>query len=311
MNYEYILMYIVILSLSFLCAKFRKVLKKLAFPRKIRTELHRPHLRPTVSIYEVIAPNPGKLFLRRSLAISQGELWVLLFCILMIALIARSLRVFGLVTAIFINSLLIVFFVDFLEISGYWNFWYDSLPWLGTIFLVGLLIRKNYFYFVSIAFLAFNVSTLALIQIKEQESDNRETLHNELAQAKSARDIPPIVHIVIDEHIGLDGIPPDIPGSPEIRNHLIEYFKNNNFTIHTKSFSRYPSTELSLPTLFNFRSKYQNKFVEKVSKEGISKTSLMRNKYFQFLSEKGYSLNVYQSNVFNFCEGVKINQCIE
>ena len=66
-------MYIVILSLSFPCAKFSESVREIGIPPENTPELHRPYLRPTVSFYEVIAPKPGKLFF--ALLLTPG-LWI-------------------------------------------------------------------------------------------------------------------------------------------------------------------------------------------------------------------------------------------
>jgi hypothetical protein len=53
--------------------------------------------------------------------------------------------------------------------------------------------------------------------------------------------LPPLVHIVLDEHIGLAGLPPDIEGSDAAAEALQATFAD--FALYRRAYSRFAETQ--------------------------------------------------------------------
>jgi hypothetical protein len=125
-----------------------------------------------------------------------------------------------------------------------------------------------------------------------------------------ARSEPPVMlHIVLDEHIGLDGIPRGIAGGADFERWLAGSWLDAGFRIHAGAYSQYADTRNSLANLLNFSSSADDwaHFDAGRSKPYV----LARSAYFRHLAARGYRLNVYQSDYMDFCRvpGVPYASC--
>jgi len=111
--------------------------------------------------------------------------------------------------------------------------------------------------------------------------------------------LPPILHIVLGELEGLNGLPPEIPGSHEVGKNLSDLFLTSGFTVFPNAYSQYSRMADSLSNLLNFESTPRGfAFVDL----NADPARLTLNRYFERLQEVGYELNVYQSDLLNFCK---------
>jgi hypothetical protein len=119
----------------------------------------------------------------------------------------------------------------------------------------------------------------------------------------------PILHIILDEMIGLSGIPLDIEGGQELKNHVESVFLHHGFTIYPRAFSRHFMTTKSIPNLLNFD--FQDQEFGAVSMYQDARNSVInrKNAYFENLRAQGYALNVYQSAFMDWCQAVPIDSC--
>ncbi len=111
---------------------------------------------------------------------------------------------------------------------------------------------------------------------------------------------PPVVHIVLDEQAGVEGIPGDVPGAAELREEMKAFYLDNGFRLYGGAFSPYYNTENSLSNLLNGTL---------LPRDLPSLTKLDRgyslddNAWFELLGEQGYRIRVYQTDFLNFCGG--------
>lgn len=113
-------------------------------------------------------------------------------------------------------------------------------------------------------------------------------------------DMPPIVHIVLDEHIGIEGLPADLPGSAALRAELTDFYLQNGFRLYGGAFSQYFHTINSIPNLLNGATRqYDMSFLSPAGPPYV----VTENAWFDQLLERGYRIRVYQSDYLNFCAG--------
>ncbi len=134
-------------------------------------------------------------------------------------------------------------------------------------------------------------------------------------------DLPPIVHIVLDEQMSLAALPGTIPpGSPA--HSLIDDYLDRGFTVFTRAISSSPWTKLSLSQLVSFSldSPWAKISLAELGDleanpdprqdlfttfgEGIAGVS--RNRYFEKLHELGYAITTIQSVYLKFCSVARI-----
>lgn len=117
-------------------------------------------------------------------------------------------------------------------------------------------------------------------------------------QGDSSAALPPILHIVLDEHIGLAGIPQEIRGAAEVRDSLRDFYTTNGFRLFGRAYSHYRRTEIALARMFN--GSVGPERLRYLSEEGFE-YSLTKNAWFEELARRGYRLRLYQSSHFDIC----------
>ena len=119
------------------------------------------------------------------------------------------------------------------------------------------------------------------------------------------RDLPPVIHIVLDEHIGLAGLPSEFDDRSAAA-HAIET-TYRDFALYTRAYSRFAETQYSLSSLLN------GDLGEEASallEETPARHGLKRNAWFERLKAKGYAISVYQSAWFDLCDGAAaVDRC--
>ncbi len=116
-------------------------------------------------------------------------------------------------------------------------------------------------------------------------------------------DLPPVVHLVLDGQIGLDGLPRDIPGSQELRRELEAFYERFGFTVFGGAFSHYSATFESLSNLVNGQAVARSgahiaTADTRVPQNGIR---FRDNAWFRALSDRGYRIRIYGTDYLDFC----------
>jgi hypothetical protein len=109
----------------------------------------------------------------------------------------------------------------------------------------------------------------------------------------------PVVHLMMDGFIGLDGLPG--PAESEgLDDEILKFFEEYGFELHTRAYTHYSSTADSLTRAFGFRNDDENIFQRAVlMREQIS---FPDNQWFRVLDESGFPIAVYQSESMDFCD---------
>ncbi len=118
------------------------------------------------------------------------------------------------------------------------------------------------------------------------------------------KNLPPIIHIILDEHIGIDGIPEDIGQGQQLKQQLSDFYIQHGFHLYANAYSHYNRTYNSIPNLFNFMPKAID---SDYFKSFLQDKRLKRNAYFELLNEQGYRFKIYQANYINYCALSDIN----
>lgn len=222
---------------------------------------------------------------------------------------------FSSILKFFNSSLLrIIFFVSLITITIDIQFSFIN-DWGGKLISIPLgllsifwLIRKNISLVMVSVFGLVNLGTIVfpLIEYSLQSHGSG----SGLSERKS--NLPVYVHIVLDEHMGAAGFDETIKSHGKIKRDIENFFKTNKFRLFKNSYSNYYDSADSIYSLLNFSKTINRGKTYKINESGKTKFSLIKNKYFDYLISKGYSLNVYQSTFMGFCDVLvdKINKCI-
>jgi Sulfatase len=174
-----------------------------------------------------------------------------------------------------------------------------GLMLFGIICLICMLLRRHLDTIVIAVFGTMVVASVALpsgvpaMAFKAGES------------SAELKDLPPVIHIVLDEHIGLAGLPPDFEASQEARQIVAATYKD--FALYSHAYSRYDETKYSLASLVNGD---RGPNVVHLLGEQPYSAVMKQNAWFDTLKTEGYSVRVYQSAWLDMCsESSAVDSC--
>jgi hypothetical protein len=110
------------------------------------------------------------------------------------------------------------------------------------------------------------------------------------------QDLPPVIHIILDEHIGLEGLPPEIAESETAARAIRDTFQD--FALYGRAYSRFAETQFSLASLMN--GDLGEDVVAAVG-PASSGYEMNENAWFKRLKDEGYAIRVYQSSWLDIC----------
>jgi len=122
--------------------------------------------------------------------------------------------------------------------------------------------------------------------------------------------LPPILHLILDEHGGLDSFPMASEGAPISAEYLHAFFREFGFRIYPSAYSLYQGTVDSISKLLNYStSELAGEFILKKDRNYI----VSDNKYLESLAKKGYRIFVYQSDFLQVCDSdvVEFSSCYQ
>jgi hypothetical protein len=114
---------------------------------------------------------------------------------------------------------------------------------------------------------------------------------------------PAIVHIILDEHIGIEGLPKNDPDARRLAGELRSFYRNGGFSLYGGAYSEHMRTANAIPNVLQFG--------QGIGTGYRGDTVLVgRTKYFESLRAKGYRLNVIQSDFADFCSSTPVAECV-
>lgn len=171
---------------------------------------------------------------------------------------------------------------------------------LGVVFFL----RRHLTKVIIASFIAMLFSTLVIGTLETSASRVASPLARDNEETK-----PIIVHLVLDEHIGLAGMAPGLPGGPALRDSLTDFYTRSGFLLFGYAYSQFFDTPSSLAGAMNFS---DDGSVHKHLSARRYGYSLDKNEYFEKFARQGYRINIYQSNYFDMCGAmaVRVQKCV-
>jgi hypothetical protein len=108
---------------------------------------------------------------------------------------------------------------------------------------------------------------------------------------------PAILHLILDEHIGLEGI-----GDEPVRQALAAFYTSRGFRLFGRAYGRHFRTANAVPDILNFGRAGDYEITKQHVRIG-------RTAYFDLLARRGYRLHVYQSEFADFCSAATTESC--
>lgn len=106
------------------------------------------------------------------------------------------------------------------------------------------------------------------------------------------------IHIIADEHIGIESIPSEFDPNHRLANRIRDDYVDDGFTVYGRAFTRFSQTHLSLPNILNFSERHPVSLLAKDAAE----FSLTDSSYLARLREQGFDVHVFDSTYFRICD---------
>jgi hypothetical protein len=223
------------------------------------------------------------------------------------ALLALASGVLGLLVRTVLFAVLLALFVD-VHVTVPLSSMFFVLSFLGTAGVFGVLLwllREHAPAIVSAIF----ITLIAFTLLTADPSSQRIT--NQPGPAARASDAPLLIHLVLDEHIGVEGLPPEIDAARQLRGELIEFYTSRGFRLFGGAYSQYANTVNAIANLLNFADRGVNHSFLKPGSAGGA-PDLNDSAYFSMLQQRGYQLHLYQSTYMDLCRanGLRPKSCL-
>ena len=125
-----------------------------------------------------------------------------------------------------------------------------------------------------------------------------------LASAPEARSLKPaVLHIILDEQIGIEGLPDTDADALRLKNELKTFYRSAGFATYGGAYSEYMRTMNAIPNILNYG---------KALGEGMRgrKAVIGPTKHLERLVDQGYRLTILQSDYADFCTGARYYECV-
>jgi hypothetical protein len=113
---------------------------------------------------------------------------------------------------------------------------------------------------------------------------------------------PAVLHIILDEHLGLEGFSALGPKGAELRKELEAAYVGAGFTMFSRAYSEHMHTANAIPQVLN----YGRRLGLDHSSVGVK---IGPTEHLQFLSKSGYTLRIFQSDFADICSGASYASC--
>ena len=247
----------------------------------------------------LILVTPFLVFLDyNSYCLGCAETWIALSGLILLAMFCSlTMLLGGKIVSGLIMAVLITAFIDIQFTPRNWMAWAEE--WAAVLFFSGmqtfvlvLFLREKFYTITTSVFLTFFAVTVLQLILTSKGKDTLFEHHQPSAYAP-----PRIIHLILDEHIGIEGIPTDIQGGVATKNFINQFYLKNGFHLFGGAFSRHFKTHHSLQTMVNFAPDSNS-----VQYNGTGFT-LLRNRYFELLSQRNYRIEALSTGFVDFCSG--------
>jgi hypothetical protein len=233
---------------------------------------------------------------RRSYPVLTSEVLLLIMAAILVGCLLSLIKLrvrAGLMALITTVVLTVVSLVQFnLNLEGF-------LATSIIIFIIVWKINSRIFGYGLLVILAMLVG--AGLDSQQSPYSLKRTLQQSQVEPK-----PPIIHIILDSFIGLDGLP-SYPASSVFKKEVTSFMTDFGFKVFPRAYSRYPLTGDSLYAAMNFKNDASSKFM--LEAMGRKKHVLTSNRYFDGLEKMGYHFNIYQTAHLDFCQShIKVTE---
>lgn len=130
-------------------------------------------------------------------------------------------------------------------------------------------------------------------------------IHSARGQAATEPDRtrPAILHLILDEQIGIEGLPRASADTAKLRQQLRSFYTGRGFATYGGAYSEHMRTMNAIPFALNYG--------QALGRGMRGNTAVIGpTRYLESLVRDGYRLTIYQADYADFCTGARYFECI-
>lgn len=181
-----------------------------------------------------------------------------------------------------------------------------NTPWVAAAILLGIgvgaigwWLKRSFIGPLAVLGSVILVTTLA--GLGDNEGWIRETRIS--PKPASAPDKPAILHLILDEHLGIEGFREPDPDASRLRDELRSAYVGAGFRVYGGAYSEHMHTVNAIPYMLN----YGRRIGRSVGKNGVE---VGLADHLKLLTSRGYRLTILQSDFADLCTGNEPNRCV-
>lgn len=116
--------------------------------------------------------------------------------------------------------------------------------------------------------------------------------------------LPPVIHLMLDSYMGLDGMSAPDTNFGSLRQHQEAFYLSKGFQLYPQAYSRHGKTVNSLPEMYSY-----GKGQRASSPRNVQFTTAPELAYFADLDRKGYRTSVSTPSFVDLCVNQPLTRC--
>ena len=113
---------------------------------------------------------------------------------------------------------------------------------------------------------------------------------------------PRLIHLVLDEHIGIEGFPNSIEFGTVMKEKVKAFYRDRDFLLFGGAYGHYADTYDAISNLVNFS---REPTIKSFISGGEAPFILTRNRYFELLAQRRYRLHVVGTRFLDLCTNAR------
>ena len=126
-----------------------------------------------------------------------------------------------------------------------------------------------------------------------------------LAEPVENSDLPFMLHLVLDEHIGIEGLPRQFDPDRAVADEIRDSYLDKGFRVFGRAYSNYYLTLLSLSNMMNFT--VSDDPGQYLPYPPDYTQVLKKNAWFQLLRDKGYRIHILQTEYISYEDNLELD----
>ncbi|MDH3531766.1 MAG: hypothetical protein OEO82_02495 [Gammaproteobacteria bacterium] len=177
-----------------------------------------------------------------------------------------------------------------------WAFFSIAFAFGFIVFLAFLSMREHIATIFVTGFGAFFLSTLLI-----PAPSMRFGAEGAATPVMASRTDSIVLHLILDGHIGIEGIPLDMTGGPETKAALLRFYEKWGFRVFGGAYSPYLMTLNSVANLMNSEVSPIDLVNVEAGHRYDRAYGVTENKYFRAAAQRNRNIRIYQSDYLDFC----------